>query len=438
MEPTEVLSRIFNRHRLLVFMMVLLGLGTGLGLHWNDGPTYQGTARLLATASDPTSSGQATAVADTVRGLATGQALVRRALASIGVHRDPVQVATYAITVQSLGSSGVVQLQVTDHDPKVALQLTNAVARAVVQERSDAASSGLRSQITALQDRIDGVEAEVATVDQKLSVVSKQAGTVDPAVASEASAERAQLLAQRTGLTEELGVYTRSKTDLEGQLAGEPQAAVVDTAQAPAVEVTPRQLPDVALGGLLGLVLGVALAGALETLRPTVMGRIAIARSLQSPVLGEVRRYASDWNRADVLETASHIGLAATGAEVRRVDFMSISEQVDVAGLAAAVGKELTNLTVEVADRDTIVARLVSDGDGSSSLQGNRGRRAGSVRGLVLVVPEAVKLADLEPARDFLAISGWPLLGVVIAQRANPLALVRRDSTPNLTGEATA
>jgi hypothetical protein len=49
-----------------------------------------------------------------------------------------------------------------------------------------------------------------------------------------------------------------------------------------------------------------------------------------------------------------------------------------------------------------------------------------------------VKAADLEPARDFLAICGWPLLGVIIAQRGSPLAMVRRESTTNLTSEESA
>ena len=290
----------------------------------------------------------------------------------------------------------------------------------------------------ALQEKMDAVQAQVATVDDQLAVVSKDAGSLDPTVANRAAAERAQLLAKRAELTGQLTVYATSRTDLAAQLATHPQAEVVDAAQGPALEVTPRQLPDVALGGLLGLVLGVAVAGGLETLRPTVMGRMAIARSLQSPVLGEVRRYATGWNPADVLETASHIGLAATGAEVRRVDLMGTSDHIDLPRLASAVGKELTHLTVEVADPDTIVARVVSDGDSEGSQQGTRVLRTGPARGLVLVVPEAVKLANLEPAREFLASSGWPLLGVVIAQRANPLALVRRESAPTLTDEASA
>ena len=423
---------------MLVLVMVLLGIGVGLGLHWNDKPSYQGSARILVTASDPTSSSQAAAVADTIRGLATGQSLVQRALDSIGARRDSAHVATYGVTVQGLGSSGVVELQVTDPDPTVALQLTNAIAREVVAQRTDAASAGLQAQMGALQEKLDAVQAQVAAVDDQLAAVSKEAGSLDPTVANRAAAERAQLLAKRAELTGQATIYTTSRADLGAQLATHPQAEVVDAAQGPALEVTPRQLPDVALGGLLGLVLGVAIAGGLETLRPTVMGRMAIARSLQSPVLGEVRRYAAGWSPADVLETASHIGLAATGAEVRRVDLMGTSDHIDLPRLAAAVGKELTHLTVEVADPDTIVARVVSDGDPEGSQSGARVRRTGPARGLVLVVPEAVKLADLEPARDFLAISGWPLLGVVIAQRANPLALVRREPAPPLTDEASA
>jgi capsular polysaccharide biosynthesis protein len=437
-ELSEVLSRIFGRHRFLVIGFVVLGLLGGLSVHRGDNPEYRAAARLLATSTDPATSSQAGAIADTIRALATGPALVRKALISIGVHRDPGKVAD-AVAVRSLGSSGVVELQVTDRDPNVALRLTMAIGTAVVDQRIEAASKSVRNEISALQQQIDRLQLQVSDVDRQLKPVNERAGSFDPTVANTATARREQLLAQRGALTDQITVLVSHHADLTGQLALRPPAAIVDAPEAPAQRVTPQRLPDVALGILLGLILAVATAAALETLRPTVVGRAAIARSLQTPVLGGVRRSGNDWNQGDILEAASHIGLAAAGAAVRRVDFMSTSPHINVTQLAAAVSEELTHLSVEVATAGRIVGHVVSADEPNGAGRGSaRGRRPAPQRGLVLVVPEAVKAADLEPARDFLAICGWPLLGVIIAQRGSPLAMVRRESTTNLTSEESA
>ena len=421
-----MLSRIFGRHRLLVIALVLLGLGGGLAMHWSDKPNYRGSARLLVSSTDPSTSSEAAAIADTVRALATGPTLVRKALASIGVDRDPTQVAG-DIAVRSLGSSGVVELQVTDRDPDVALRLTRAIGRAVVSQRTDSSSKSITDAISAVQTEINGLKGQIARVDRRLTAANASAGSIDPSVANQAIADREQLLARRSGLSEQLTVLTSKQEDLTAQLALHPPAAVIDPPEAPATLVRPQRFPDLALGGLLGLILGVAAAAVLETVRPTVVGRAAIARSLQTAVLGEVRRSGADWNEGDVLEAASHIGLAAAGATVKHVDLLSTSPHIDVPRLASAVGDELTHLGVDVATPATIVGRVVSGDDVPNTGRASHRGRPVPQRGLVLVVPEAVKQADLEPARDFLAISGWPLLGVIIAHRANALELVRRE-----------
>jgi len=437
-ELSEVWSRIFGRHRVLVIAFVLLGLGGGLAVHWSDKPNYRASTRLLASSTDPSTSNEAVAIADTMRALATGPSLIRKALGSIGVNRDPAEVAGN-IDVRGLGSSGVVELQVSDRDPSVALRLTKAIGAAVVSQRVHDASNTTRHAISALRTQVKGFKRQIAHVDRELSAVNANAGSIDPSVANRAIADREQLLAQRTGLSEQLTVLTSKEADLTSLLAAPAPAAMIDPPAGPAELIKPQRFPDLLLGGLLGLILGVAAAGVLETIRPTVVGRAAIARSLQTAVLGELRRSGGHWNLDDVLEAASHIGLAAAGSAVKRVDLLSTSAHIDVPRLASAVGDELTHLSVEVATPATIVGLVVSGGDAAGPARtAHRGRPAPD-RGLVLVVPEAVKQADLEPARDFIAISGWPLLGVIIAHRSNALALVRRDSNNTaLTSEASA
>ncbi len=430
-----MLARIFRRHRFLVVACLLLGVGGGLALHWSEQPRYLGQARVLVTTADPSSSAQASGIADSVRALATGTDLVRNAISTVGVTRDPAGVAK-SVDVHSLGTSGVVQLQVSDREPAVALALTRAIADLVVKQRTDTEGAALRASIGDLDSQIQSVRSQMKTVDAGLAAATAQSASVDPAVLDRASAERARLIAQRTGLSDELTVLSSHRADLAAQLAEQPRASIVDYPSGPAAKAGSQRLPDAALGGLLGLVVGIACAALLETLRPSVMGRAAIARSLRAPVLAEINRSGRTWDAPDVLEAAMHTQLAAAGANVSRVELLATSPRIDVAGLAAALAPELGSTAVGVVNVDsTGTGPQVNLGDPATV----RGRRTlAQRRGLVLVVRDAVKLADLEPARDFLAISGWPLLGVIIAPRGGIVAVTRRPSATELSDEVPA
>jgi capsular polysaccharide biosynthesis protein len=436
-ELSEVLARIFSRHRLLVTLCLALGLAAGIGLHWSDKPVYEGRARLLVSPSEPTSTAQASAQVDAVRALATGPALVREALASIGVDRDVSKLSRGAISVRGMGGSGVVELRVTDRDPAVAIQLTDAIGQALVKQRTDTLSATITSGMTKITSRIAATQSQIDAVDNELAASVDLAGSADPEVVSRATADRDRLLAQRDGLVQELSVLFTQRADLETQLAQRPATIMVDPASAPATRIGVNRLPDIGLGGLLGLVVGTALAASIETLRPTVVGRAAIARSLQAPVLAEITSSPAGWSAGDVLEAASHTEMAAEGAGITRVEFMSTTPRIDLAGLASALGSELSRLPVGVVNPYSAVTPVTVATESKRPPGPNRARRVPTRPGLVVVVPGAVKLAGLEPVRDFLAISGWPLLGVIIAHRANPLA-GRPSPTTNLTSEASA
>jgi capsular polysaccharide biosynthesis protein len=436
-ELSEVLARIFARHRLLVTLCVVVGLAAGVALHWSDKPVYEGRARLLVSPFDPTSSAQASALTDAVRALATGPVLVHEALASIKVDRDVSKVSGSAISVRGMGGSGVVELRVRDRDPAVAISLTNAIGRTLVKQRTDTMSATITSSIAAIASRTAATQSQISAVDREIDATVDLAGSGDPQAVNRAAAERDRLIAQRAGLVQQLGVLSAQRAELESQLAQLPQTIMVDPATAPAARIGINRLPDIALGGLLGLVVGIAIAASVETLRPTVVGRSAIARSLQAPVLAEITSSSAGWNVGDVLEAASHIELAAEGAGISRVEFMSTTSRIDLVGLVSAVRNELSQLPVGVVNPYSDVATVPVVTEQRSRAGPSRPRRVTTRRGLVVVVPGAVKLAGLEPVRDFLAISGWPLLGVIIAHRPNPLA-ARSNPATNLTSEASA
>ena len=161
MELDEVVGRIFGRHKLLLVVCVVVGLLAAMAVHWSDKPQYASSARLMIGTEDPTSSAQATALADTVRALATGPELVAAALRDAGAVRDATAVAAQDVDVQALGSSGVVQLTVTDPDPKVAVNLAGALASAVVKARTQDATAASAATLASLAGRIADLRGQI-------------------------------------------------------------------------------------------------------------------------------------------------------------------------------------------------------------------------------------------------------------------------------------
>jgi hypothetical protein len=209
---------------------------------------------------------------------------------------------------------------------------------------------------------------------------------------------------------------------------------VIDPATA-AEPLPGRQVPDYLLGALLGLIVGVALAAGRETLVPTVVGHAALARALDAPILADLPEPPDRCTRKDVAVAARHVELAAVAAGVHRVEMMSLERVVDVSRLLEFLDDELTSAVVHGVDP---VLRSARRPPGLSDVGGRADGRSGSSSngdgrtGLVVVVPDVVRLADLEPARNLVSITGWPLLGAIVFPRTSRYLPPRvpRDRTP--------
>lgn len=417
MELSEVIGRIFGRHRKLIATLILAGLLAGFAIHLGDAPLYSASARLVLDTSDPEDQAQSGVIADTTRAIASGPSLVRDALAEIGARRDATEMARRHVQVQALGSSGVMQLSVTDSDPAVAVALANAIAEAVIKTRL---------QVTAGE-----AVTVVRQLDQQLARLQQQISDLDAQIDGAPAADGGgQLLRRREALAQQLSQLENERASVESTRALRPRAAVLDAASPPPQRLPGRRLPDLVLGGLLGLLVGVAAAAAVESLRPTLVGRTAIARGTEAPVLAELvgppqrHGHRHGWVAADVAEAAMHVELVAVAAGVQQVRLMALDRQVDLSNLVQILGDSLKTATVQQADMPTARRRRPGSRAGlePETLQpeGDGGRI-----GLVLVAPTVLKLTDLDPVKDFLTISGWPLLGVIVYQSPRRKPLVR-------------
>src|SRR5439155_18346310 len=71
MELNEAARRIVWRHGALILAFVLMGGVITAALHLRDQTTYTATSRLVLDTSDPQSSAESVAIADTARAIAT-------------------------------------------------------------------------------------------------------------------------------------------------------------------------------------------------------------------------------------------------------------------------------------------------------------------------------------------------------------------------------
>ena len=400
MELNEVIGRIFGRHKQLIVALMLAGLLGGLAIHLGEAPQYTATARLVLDTTDPEDQAQSGVIADTARAIATGPSLVADALREIGARRDAAEVARRQIDVQALGSSGVMQLSVTDTNPRVAVRLANAVAEAVIESRLAVTSGQAAGVVREMDEQIRQLEERINQLD--------------------AADESRDVLLQR------LSQIQAERASVEATRAQRPKADVLDAASLPARQVPGRRLPDAVLGAMLGLLVGIGVAAALESLRPTLVGRTAIARGTEAPVLAELagppsrRAYSHGWEPADVAEAAMHVELVAVAAGVKQVRLMALDRQVDLSNLVHSLGDSLKTATVQQAETPTARRRRA----GAKGQEPDVPQDGNGQVGLVLVTPSVVKLAELDPVKDFLTISGWPLLGVIVyqAQRRRPRA----------------
>ncbi len=443
MNMDDAAARIIRGHwRVLVvgvLLPVLLVLVTDLG-PWTHS-AYRSTERIKLGSVAAASNVQADAVTTGASALATSPSLVQAALSAAKVHRDVRVLVQDRISVVRVGLSDVVDLSVTDQDRHVAQTLTASLGQAMItfldgagrQPEADALRA-IDQQTADLAKERDGLLA-AAKLDPPPAtpLVGTQPSQLDQAL-SELATERGRLTLQRlTALDGQIQDLAAQRGRLTLQQASRTSPAVVDAASLPGRPVSSGLAQTLELAVLLGLLLGLAAAGALELLRPSVPSARSLARLLRTPLLGELAP-AGDGAPAELLELAERVALTARRQELDAVVVVPAGAVPAELGerVAAAAGGLARSTPVPVqepvgvgrgssAHRATAGGRALSShvcGPPGGSAPGYgvldgllraEGRRAG----VVLLAPGRLPVAALDDARDLLEATGWPLLGVV-------------------------
>lgn len=409
MELHELTDRLFRLHAKLIIACLLIGLAAGLALQLRQSPQYQAKTQLVVGAADPQSAQNAAVLADTAQGIATGPQLVDRAISAAGVNRDETAVAG-SVSVQTVGSSGVVVLSVTDSDPRVAMAIANSLAAGVVRTRAALARSALVSSVQGLNQRAASIARQTGQVNTQIADLTAQLGNTPSLGQSPIVAQLTSLESRLTSLQDQATQIAVQRNQLAAQQG--PGAAVLDKATS-AASTGGRGAVVPVLGALLGLVVGIAAAAVREMARPRLVGAAAISRAIGTPLLGEMSTPPDSWTLAALPDAGSYIELAADSRQVQEVRFAVLDPNGRRrAGMRMLEGPlhRLRFSRSRIADQPAEVAA-----NGPYTLLNPASVDQSSPRtGLVVAIPGVLKVADIDAVTNFVWISGWTLLGVIV------------------------
>jgi capsular polysaccharide biosynthesis protein len=402
MELNDALRRIVGQHWRLLGACVLGGIMLGL-LFAPRGTHYATSARLVLDTPDPVARQQSSAYADTAKAIATSPSEVSKALRRSGVGGvDPAEFGAKHVSVSALGSSGVIELKVTDSNPRLAASVANALAQSLIRTRR-AIANGQSDRILAdLDRRIADLTTKISAAQDRMNALSLQIATAGGSDSTSLREARDSVSNAHDLLVQQESLLESERISLLSSNAGHPEPAVISPATTPTKAEPSHRMNYIVLGALLGLILGIGAAGVAETLQPTLVGGDTLAGELDTALLGTL---ADDTSAAEVTDVGARLRLAAEAADVRNVAMVTaggVNGDGVAASLNAADASHAGNGNGHGADL------RIGNFDPQNPPFNN-----GSRSGLVLVSPTALKKTELNDIEHLLQASRLPLLGVI-------------------------
>jgi capsular polysaccharide biosynthesis protein len=325
MELNEALHRIYGQHWRLISLAVVACIAAATVYGTRSAPAYTASTTLVLDTPDPTSSTAATAIADTAEGIARSPSEIARALTVAGIRdRDPSKLGSQ-VSVAPLGTSGVLKLSVTLDKPTEATHLANSLTNEVIDTRNSVDSARINSTLASFAARISQLNRQIVRQNAVIARLTRRLGSTPAGGTSDTlQASLANVTQVRELAIQQKGTLQSEEGSLLSAAATRPEAQVISPAVLPRSPDPSVAFPDIALGALLGLVLGTGLAALLETLKPRFRGGDALARELGIPYLGSISQVVEDGSPQWRLEpVALVLRLAAQRAGVTNISLFT-------------------------------------------------------------------------------------------------------------------
>jgi Mrp family chromosome partitioning ATPase/capsular polysaccharide biosynthesis protein len=319
-----------RRRKWIVILSVLVATASALFFASRQSKLYESSATVLLNPDPQLLSGAGRTAADAAARYDATQAQVAHTpqVASEAVHSADVsdintQQLLDASAVSADATSNILTFKVSRQDPAEALALTNSFAQAFVDYRSATDSR-------VLDDRINQYDAQVRGLYTQLNT-EQSAGAPTAATRQQISAINVQ------------------RSQLEELKLEQSDAVVVSERAAKAVQTQPKVLEDAIIGGLLGLVIGIALVSIREALDTRVRTSDEATDSLGLPLLARIPEPARSLQSDDKLSMIAQPD--DPGSEAYRklrvaFDFANLTQQARTVMVTSAVEEEGKSTTV--------------------------------------------------------------------------------------------
>ena len=114
LELGDAIQRILRRHWTFIVLALVVGLAIPVVAHAQDSKRYVATSRLVIDAADPKNAQASTSLADGAQGIVTSPGRIASALRKAHARRNVNDFAANDVAIKVVGTSGVVDLSVTD------------------------------------------------------------------------------------------------------------------------------------------------------------------------------------------------------------------------------------------------------------------------------------------------------------------------------------
>src|SRR3954470_19349352 len=241
---------VFRRHWWIALIATGAGLGAGAALTTTLPKVYESSTSVLVQAVDQDTNAaggrtKGTVNLDTEAQLVGSGAVAAQAAKLLRSSRSPIDLAK-DVSVEVPANTTVLVIDFKADQPQDAQAGSHAFAEAYLRNRQDTAQNALNEQIKTLNAKVKQLTTALSSINGRLSRAAK------------GSPDESNLLSLRNNSQNQLNSLTGKLNELTTTTVG--AGNIISDARLPDAPSSPSAMIDLGTGGMVGLLLGLALA----------------------------------------------------------------------------------------------------------------------------------------------------------------------------------
>ena len=250
--PAEVSHYLgmFRRHWWIALIATGAGLAAGAALTSTMPKVYESSTAVLVQAVDQDTNAQGGRTKgavnlDTEAQLVGSGAVATKAAALLRSPLSPIELAR-SVSVEVPANTTVLMITFAADTPQAAQSGSHAFAEAYLRNREETAQNGLNQQIKTLTTKIRQLTTTLSGINARLSRATR------------GSSDESNLMSLRSNSQNQLNGLTGKLNELTTTTIG--AGSIISDARLPDTPTSPNAMINIATGGMIGLLLGLALA----------------------------------------------------------------------------------------------------------------------------------------------------------------------------------